>query len=273
MRAWLNGELVDADEASVSIFDHGLTVGDGVFETTKVVDGQAFALRRHLARLTRSAVGLGLDAPDESELRKAVDEVLAANVGEDVGRLRITMTGGVGPLGSDRVTSPPTVIVACSPAKAWPPATLLVTVPWPRNERSAVSGIKTTSYAENVVALAYAHDHGASEALFLNTRGEVCEGTGSNVFAVLDGVLLTPPLDSGCLAGVTRELVIEWCGALERPITWADMERSDEVFVSSSTRDVHPVRELDGRVLPAPGPVTERAMAEFARRSAEDLDP
>ena len=107
------------------------------------------------------------------------------------------------------------MLVACSAAKPWPPSTVLATVPWVRNERSAVAGVKTTSYAENVVALAHAHARGASEALFLNTQGRVCEGTGSNVFAVVDGAILTPPLSSGCLAGVTRDLVIEWCGAEE----------------------------------------------------------
>jgi branched-chain amino acid aminotransferase len=273
VKAWLDGELVETDHAAVSAFDHGLTVGDGVFETTKVVDGTPFALSRHLARLARSAQGLGLVVPGEAELRKAVEELLAANAGEPVGRLRLTVTGGVGPLGSDRGGASPTVVIACSPAKAWPPSTVLVTVPWPRNERSAVAGIKTTSYAENVVALAWAHDRGAAEALFLNTRGEVCEGTGSNVFAVLDGRLVTPPLSSGCLAGVTRELVIEWCGAEERVLTPEELASADEVAVSSSTRDVHPVSRLDDRLLPAPGPVTHAAIAEFSRRATEDADP
>ena len=142
-----------------------------------------------------------------------------------------------------------------------------------RNERSAVTGVKTTSYAENVVALAHAHARGASEALFLNTQGRVCEGTGSNVFAVIDGVIVTPPLSSGCLAGVTRDLVVEWCGAEERDLTPADLSAAGELFVTSSTRDVHPVHDLDGQLFETPGPVTAAAMTQFALNEAKDLDP
>ena len=221
MKVWLDGRLVESEAAKVSVFDHGLTVGDGVFETTKVVDGVPFALTRHLARLARSATALGLSLPQEAELREAVSALLAANIGEEVGRLRITVTGGVGPLGSDRGGTGPTVVVACSPAKSWPASSTLVTVPWPRNERSAVSGAKTTSYAENVVALAYAHERGASEALFLNTRGEVCEGTGSNLFLVLDGQLLTPPLD-----GAARALCVRSRGASTCPWSSAATART-----------------------------------------------
>lgn len=277
MKVWVDGELLDEGRATVSALDHGLTVGDGVFETAKVVHGTPFALSRHLVRLARSARGLGLVLPDESTLRRAVDEVLAANQGPDesnpVGRLRITVTGGVGPLGSDRGDTRPTVVVACSPARAWPTSTCLVTVPWTRNEDSAVAGVKTTSYAENVVALAWAHARSASEALFLNTRGEVCEGTGSNVFAVIDGRIVTPPLRSGCLAGVTRELVLEWCGADEEDLAPAELAAAEEIFVTSSTRDVHPVSRIDERELPAPGPQTAWVIAEFARRAAADPDP
>jgi branched-chain amino acid aminotransferase len=160
-----------------------------------------------------------------------------------------------------------------SPAKPWPPTTTLVTVPWRRNEHSAVAGLKTTSYAENVVALAYAHERGASEALLLNTAGYVCEGTGSNIFAVIDGGVITPPLTSGCLAGVTRELVLAWCGGVEDDLTPEALSGATEVFVTSSTRDVHPVDRLDELTFPAPGPVTAAVAAEFVRRAALDADP
>ena len=273
MKAWLDGVLVDEEHARVSAFDHGLTVGDGVFETMKVVEGVPFALSRHLSRLARSAGGLGLDLPAEETIRTAVGVVLAANASERVGRMRITVTAGPGPLGTDRGPAGPTVLVACSVPKPWPSSTKLVTVPWPRNERSAVAGLKTTSYAENVVALHWAHAHGASEALFLNTQGLVCEGTGSNVFAVLDGRLVTPSMSSGCLGGVTRDLVVEWCGAAEVELTPAELAAAQEVFVTSSTRDVHPVDELDGRPLASPGPITARAMAQFAVREREGVDP
>ena len=117
-------------------------------------------------------------------------------------RLRITYTGGISPLGSDRGDGAPTLVVAVAPMRDWPASSAVATVPWTRNERSATAGLKTTSYAENVVALAHAHANGAAEALLANTAGNLCEGTGSNVFLVLDGQVVTPPLSSGCLAGV-----------------------------------------------------------------------
>jgi branched-chain amino acid aminotransferase len=274
VKAWIDGALVDAETAYVSAFDHGFTVGDGVFETMRLAGDRPFALTRHLRRLTRSAAGLGLEPPSEEALRVAVEATLAANDPADLGRVRITVTGGRGPLGSGRGDAPPTVVVMVSPARPWPPTTTLVTVPWPRNEHSAVAGLKTTSYAENVVALAWAHERGASEALLLNTAGQVCEGTGSNVFAVLaGGRVVTPGLTSGCLAGVTRELVLEWCGGEEADLTPEALAAADEVFVTSSTRDVHPVDRVDAVEFPAPGPVTARVAAEFTRRARLDSDP
>src|SRR5829696_6864600 len=261
---WLGGRVVDPAAAMVSVFDHGLTVGDGVFETLKVVDGRPFALRRHLERLERSAAALGLGVPlGRTRLAAAIDEALAA-AGPDAGRLRITVTGGVAPLGSGRGEAPPTLVIAAGPQEPWEPDTTAVTVPWPRNERSAVTGAKTTSYAENVVMLAEARKVGATEAIVGNTRGLLCEGTGTNVFVAVGGRLLTPSLMSGCLAGVTRALVLE-------VVPDAD---EDEVPLTSSTRDVQPLRMLDGRSLPGvDGPLARRASAAFADLQAHDLDP
>jgi branched-chain amino acid aminotransferase len=150
-------------------------------------------------------------------------------------------------------------------------------VPWTRNERSAVAGLKTTSYAENVVALAYAKERGAIEAVFANTRGELCECTGSNIFVVVDGVILTPPLDSGCLAGITREVTIEWCRedgleVREEALPLDVLRTADEVFITSSTKDVLAIHGVDDRAL-QPGPVTARAAAVFARLCVERMDP
>ena len=213
---WLNGSLVDEREARVSPFDHGLLVGDGVFETLRVYDGVPFAWHRHAERLTHSARGLGLAVPDLSELRDAGDAVLHANELRDA-RLRITVTGGPSPLGSERGNGGPTVIIAAGALKPWPLTERVVTVPWSRNERSATAGLKTISYAENVRALAVAHAAGAGEAIFCNTRDELCEATGSNLFVVDGGVVRTPPGDSGCLLGVTRALVLELCAELGLP--------------------------------------------------------
>lgn len=157
--------------------------------------------------------------------------------------------------------------------KPWPATTTAVVVPWVRNERSAVAGAKTTSYAENVVALAWAHDRGFSEGLFMNSIGHVCEGTGTNVFVVSGGQALTPPLASGCLAGITRELLVEWGLAIEWELDAEHLERADEVFVTSSTRDVHPVVKLGERQWDKPGSVTREISTQFVRRIVQDIDP
>jgi branched-chain amino acid aminotransferase len=275
---WINGSLVAADTARVSPFDHGLLVGDGVFETVRVYGGQPFAFTRHLDRLAHSAAGLGIAVPDFDVLRTAAKAVLDAN-GHTEARLRITVTGGVAPLGSERGDGGPTIIVATSAVKPWPASVRVVVVPWARNDRGATAGLKTTSYAENVRALAYAHERGASEAIFANTHDELCEATGSNVFVVHDGAIATPPGSSGCLLGVTRALVLELATELdltveERPLGLDALYDADEAFLTSTTREVQPIAMVDERALPAvPGPVTASLAAAFTELVARDLDP
>jgi branched-chain amino acid aminotransferase len=271
MRAWMNGELLpDPGAPAVALTDHGLTVGDGVFEAIKVVDGQPFALTPHLERLARSAAGMGLPEVDQGAVRGGVTAVLE---GEELplGRIRITYTGGPAPLGSGRGGEPPTLIVVADHMDAWPETTAVATVPWPRNERGALAGLKTTSYGENVVALARAASRGASEAIFANLSGNLCEGTGTNVFYVVDGELRTPTLASGCLAGITRALVLEWYGGVEvdEPIDVVD--RATEVFLASTTRDVQGVSRWDDRELDAPGPVTQEVREMWTKREPELL--
>lgn len=274
---WVGDSLVPPSDAQVSVLDHGLTVGDGVFETILVRDGVPFALTRHLARLERSTTGLGILPVDEARVREAVAAVVGSAGGDAArARLRITVTSGVGPFGSERGDAEPTLVVTLTPASAWPSTTTLATVPWVRNERSAIAGLKTTSYAENAVALAAAHRAGASEAVLADTTGRLSECTGSNVFVVVGDEVLTPSLRSGCLAGVTRELVLEWAPAVI-PVREADLPydvllTADEVFITSSTRDVHPVVRIDDRELLV-GPITEDVAAEFARRAALEVDP
>ncbi|MFH8839977.1 aminotransferase class IV [Streptomyces sp. NPDC017868] len=273
MKLWVNGGLHDAETARVSVLDHGLTVGDGIFETVKAERGETFALTLHLERLTRSARGLGLPDPDLDEVRRACAAVLEANPME-LGRLRITYTGGLSPLGSERGDAGTSLVVALGETSRRPDSTAVITVPWTRNERGALTGLKTTSYAENVVALARAREQGASEALFANTVGQLCEGTGSNVFVVVDGRILTPPVSSGCLAGITRALAVEWTGAEETDLPLDVLESADEIFLTSTLRDVQAVHRVDGRELPgAPGPVTAKAMRVFDERAAADRDP
>jgi branched-chain amino acid aminotransferase len=273
-KVWVDGRLFDAAQAHVSPFDHGLLTGDGVFETMKVLAGRAFAVTRHLARLGRSAAGMELPLPDDATLRTAIDAVVAANLGAGDGRVRLTVTGGPSPLGSERGDQTPTVIVAAGSLAPWPATTDVAVVPWPRNERGALAGLKTISYGENVVALAWARRRGAGEAVFANTAGQLCEGTGTNVFVVVGDRLLTPPLTSGCLAGVTRELVIELASAAEEELPVGALADADEAFLTSTTREVQPIRAVDGRALPAaPGPRTEAVAAAFRDLCGREIDP
>ena len=275
MKVWVNGEMLDTDDSQVGAFDRGLTVGDGVFETIAVRAGRPLAVTRHLARLVRSALALGLPAPETGSLRAAVEEVTAAGGSTDA-VIRVVYTSGTGPLGSDRSDSTPTAAVLLGPAPERPPTADVITVPWPRNERGALVGIKTTSYAENVLALAEARGHGASEAIFANTAGNLCEGSGTNVFLVLDGRLLTPPLSAGCLAGVTRSLVVERCGldVVERDVPITALAGAEEAFLTSATRNVQAIRAVDGRALAScPGPRTQAAAAAYSQLQATDPDP
>jgi branched-chain amino acid aminotransferase len=283
---WADGRLVGQGDAALSAVDHGITVGDGVFETCTVLDGQVFALSRHLRRLARSAAGLGLEAPDEQQVRDGVAAVMDGAVraaGPFDGRLRITVTAGVGPLGSGRVPGAQTVVVAVQES-AMAATSRSVRSPWPRNERSAIAGLKTTSYAENVVALAHAAGQGGDEAIFANTVGELCEGTGSNVFVERGGELVTPRLESGCLAGITRALVLEWGAEAGLPVREAaegelPFSVLDEVtrggaqlVLTSSGRNVQPVTWLDGADV-AVGEISAAARELFEKLCRERLDP
>lgn len=280
-RAWVNGRLVDADQPVLMTNDHGLTVGDGIFETAKIVRGQAFALTRHLTRLATSAAGLGLPEPDLDLIRSGVTQLLDADAPLAFGRLRITVTGGSGPLGSERVAGAGTVVLQAAGQEPPPSTGAAVLAPWTRNERGAVTGIKTTSYAENVVALAYAKAHGAGEALLANSVGNLCEGTGSNVLVSVDGELVTPPLSAGPLAGISRGLLLEWAEGTDLRIREADLPASvlaeaTEVLLTSSIRDVQPQHAVDGRGLREPGQFGDlggRAVALFRERAAQDIDP
>ena len=268
---WINGALVAGADAGISPLDHGVTVGDGVFETLKIVGDVPFALTRHLARLRRNGAATGLDVPADDETRNAAHAVCAANPGGT--KLRITLSSGTGPSGSRRGDGPHTFIMFVDHTPLNHDPLSVVIVPWTRNESGALAGIKSTSYAENVLALRWAQRSGADEAIFANTRGELCEGTGANIFLALDGQLITPPLGAGCLAGITRQLVIEVCDVNQRPVPIEALAGADEAFLTSSTREVVPITSVDGRAMAAVmGPRTAAASEAFAAKAA-DIDP
>ena len=277
---WRNGRLLDAGSAGISAFDHGLLTGDGVFETLLSRDGVPYAETRHYQRLVRSAGALGLEVPEKVVLGEAMARVLAANdLANGVARIRVTVTGGASPLGSDRGHAEHTALVAASPSPTFEPTVDVVTVPFTRNERGALAGLKTTSYGENVLTLRHARERGGGEAIFGNTRGQLCEGSSTNVFAVFDGKLMTPPLASGCLAGVTRGVVLDLCRrealeVAEREVPLADLEAADEAFLTSTLRCVQGIASVNGVALSAaPGPVTARLAEFFQCYSAEVVDP
>jgi branched-chain amino acid aminotransferase len=224
-------------------------------------------------------------APDGSVLHSAVFGELAAGSYElyerPTGpvRLRLTVTGGAGPLGSQRPTGPGSVVLAVGPVVATPPAANVAVSPWSRNPADPLAGAKTTSYAGNVVALAWAASRRprADEALFtVAGTGALSEGTGTNVFVAVDRALHTPSLATACLAGVTRALVLEALGnVVERDdLSVDELRRASEAFLTSSVRDVHPIAAVDGVALSAcPGPLTRAAAGAFAALAAHDLDP
>ncbi len=272
---WVDGALVAPDAATVSVFDHGFTVGDGVFETVRVIDGRPFALRRHLARLHRSADRLGLAVPvGDAALRAVVAEVLAAS-GLAAARLRITVTAGVSPLGSGRAAAAPTLVVAAGPLDPWPPETSRGHGPV-APQRALGGGRRQDHVVRGERGRAGRGPQGGRR------RGDHAQhgrrpvrGHRHQRVRRARGALVTPPLLSGCLAGVTRELVLELLpDADEETIPMAALAGAEEVLLTSSTRDVQPLRALDGRPLPGvDGPVGQRARAAIVDLQARDVDP
>lgn len=262
---WMGGRPVDASTASLRWNDRGVLVGLGVFETIELRDGHPFALRRHLRRLAAGLDSLGLEPPHE-DLHSAALAV-ARSWGLAPGRLRITCTAGAdepdapdGPRGRT-----PNVMIAASPGAIRTTSVDVVASTAVRNERGALAGVKTTSYAENMVLLAGAARVGADEVLLANTVGNLCEGATSNVVVEMDGALITPPLSSGCLPGITRELLLETLAdagrpIVERDIAFDDLGRAEAVALISTGRHLQPVSRIDGRPLSTcPGPLTDIA--------------
>jgi len=278
-KIWVSGQLCSEEDTGITPFDRSFLVGEGVFETLVAHDGDVFAFRRHYERLLLSAEVFGLSVPEIEVLREACAEVAEANDLPDA-RVRITVTAGnSGPGLLARDAGSETVVVAAVPLPSWGVTADVITVPFCLNERGALAGIKSTSYGENTVAVNYAARRGGTEAIFANTVGDLCEGAGSNIFLVIEGELYTPPLTSGCLAGVTRALVLELCadlgiGVFEQTIPVAALVDAEEAFLTSSTRAVQAIARVDGRSLDrVPGPVTRQVGEAYRHLVARDKDP
>ena len=276
----MNGRIAPGDRPALHADDHGLIVGDGVFETLLIVNRlgaagrTAFAIQRHLRRLRFSAGVLEFEVPySDSELRAAIDMCIEA--APHAGLVRITVTSGVGPLASARGTGKPSAIVmAGGTPPAHQPGTAVATVAFPRNERAAMAGVKTTSYAENVLALRHARARGATEAIFADTQGRVSEGTGSNIFWSDGERLHTPPLDTGCLAGVTRELLLERLDIRESYLPVERLHEVREAFLASTTRSVQSIGMIDDvKLAVVDGPHTIAASDTIARLVDTNIDP
>ena len=278
----VNGVVTSGDQAVVSVFDHGFLYGDGVYETLRTYNRRPFLTDRHLARLRASAARLSLEVPPtdgelESRLRDTMRGVHPH--GEVV--LRMLVTRGVGDLGYDpAVCRTPTVVIIARPHRASPEwvdrdgVRLVVASVLRNHPRSVDPVIKSNNLLNNVLAMQEAVRDGAYEALLLNHRGELAECSQSNVFVVRDGVVLTPPLDAGLLEGVTRNLLFEVGADIGVPVRDAVLRQSDlpavdEMFITSTTREVVPVVRVGGQVIGSGGPgrVTGRLLARLRERA------
>ncbi len=273
----MNGRLVPEAEATVSVFDHGLLYGDGVFEGMRAYGGRVFRLAEHLDRLWHSARAIALEIPVTKEaLARTVDETVAAN-GQPDGYVRLVVTRGAGTLGLDpnRTAHPQVIVIvdtiALYPREHYERGLRIVTAATQRTHPAALSPrIKSLNYLNNIMAKLEGLQAGCVEALMLNHKGEVAECTADNVFAVRRGAVVTPPPDAGILEGITRGAVMELAAAAgidcrETTLTRHDLYTADEVFITGTAAEVVPVVEIDGRKIGAgvPGPVTKRLAADF----------
>ena len=274
----VNGVVTDGDQAVVSVFDHGFLYGDGVYETLRTYNRQPFLLDRHLTRLRASADRLALEVPptDATLETRILETMHDVNPGGEV-TIRMLVTRGVGELTYDPVACPrPTIVIIARPHTPIPDTILrdgisVVVASVLRNHpRSVDPSIKSNNLLNNVLAMQEAIRQGAYEAILLNHRGELAECSQSNLFAVRDGVVLTPPLDAGLLEGVTRNFLFEVGADIGVPVReavlrYADLEQVDELFITSTTREVIPVVRVGERPVGSghPGPIASRLLTRF----------
>lgn len=276
-KVYLTGQLVDKEQAVVSVYDHGLLYGDGVFEGIRVYSSKVFRHQDHIDRLYESARAIRLEIPiTPEEMTKAVEDTVAANGIVD-GYVRLVVTRGGGSLGLDiRRTSDPQVIVIADTISLYPEELYenglkIITASTIRNHPAALSPrIKSLNYLNNILAKIEGTDAGCLEALMLNHKGDVAECTGDNLFIVRHGVLKTPPADAGILEGVTRNVVIELAREAGIEVREVNLQRhdiiiADECFLTGTAAEVIPVVELDGRKIGdgSPGPISKKLRARF----------
>jgi len=277
MKVYLDGKFYDDGEAKISVFDHGLLYGDGIFEGIRAYNGRVFKLKEHLDRLFCSAKSLLLTIPmSHADLTKAVVETCRRNQLRD-GYIRLVVTRGIGTLGlNPNRCKNPSIIIIADTIQLYPPELYLkgmeiITVPTVRNLHSALNpAIKSLNYLNNILAKIEANNSGCEEAILLNAEGFVSECTGDNVFIVKEDHLMTPPLYAGALYGITRRVVLDIAAesglkTSETNLTRYDLFNADECFLTGTGAEVVPVVKLDGRVIGTgkPGLVTERLVTQY----------
>lgn len=277
MKVFIDGKYYDEGKAMVSVFDHGLLYGDGVFEGIRAYNGRVFKLKEHIDRLFCSAKAILLDIPmSPAELMQATVETCRKNKLRDA-YIRLVVTRGVGNLGlNPRSCKKPTIIIIAGKIQVYPPELYakgmdIVTVPTTRNLHSALNpAIKSLNYLNNILAKIEANNAGVEEAVMLNAEGYVAEGTADNLFIIRNGALFTPPLSAGALYGITRGTVMELATAAglkvsEPNLTRYDLFNADECFLTGSGAEIMPVVKIDGRVIGngKPGTWTKKLVADY----------
>ncbi len=284
MKIYLNGKLVDRERATISVFDHGLLYGDGVFEGIRAYRRLVFKLSAHVDRLFESAHTLMLKIPlTKAALQAAVIQTLKAN-GLDDAYIRVVVTRGPGDLGLDPRKCPsPTLFIITDrivlyPEQLYRDGLAIITVPTQRNIPEALNPqIKSLNYLNNILAKIEATNAGAEEAIMLNTQGYVAECTGENLFIVKQGALLTPPPYIGLLRGITRDTVMDLARASRMPVreevlTRHDLFNADECFLTGTAAEIVPVVRVDGRAIGAgtPGRATAKLRQAFQKLTRTD---
>jgi branched-chain amino acid aminotransferase len=287
MKIYIDGQFFDEANAKISVFDHGLLYGDGIFEGIRAYNGRVFKLKEHIDRLFCSAKALLLDIPlSHAEMSKAVVETCAANDLRD-GYIRLIVTRGVGTLGlnPNRCKTPSVIVIAGKvqlyPEEMYEKGMAIVTVPTVRNLHSALNpAIKSLNYLNNILAKIEANNAGVEEAIMLNAQGFVAECTADNIFILKDGKLFTPPLSAGALYGITRGTVIDLAKQAgievsEPDLTRYDVFNADECFLTGSGAEIIPVTKVDGRVVGdgQPGPVSKQLIASYRALTQSTGEP